>query len=93
MEKLAQGFVLQYLNISVTVIVLNSGDDSLQPWSIAKAAEVIYYGPGSLQGLSLCYLYNAPETQMTSKSPLRCNVQYKVMYNNSQQSGLLHYTK
>lgn len=50
MEKLAQGFVLQYLNISVTVIVLNSGDDSLQAWSIAKAAEVIYYRPGLSSG-------------------------------------------
>lgn len=48
-------------------IVLSSGNDAR---SIAKAAAVIYYSLGSLLGISVCYLYNAPETQMTSKSPL-----------------------
>lgn len=48
-------------------IVLSSGNDTR---SIAKAVAVIYYSPCSLLGISACYLYNALETQMTSKSPL-----------------------
>ena len=48
-------------------VVLSGGNDT---WSIAEAAAAIYYSPDSLLGISACYLYNAAESQMTSKSPL-----------------------
>lgn len=52
--------------IALQSIVLRGNDTA----STAKAAEVIYYSTRSLLGVSPGYLYNALETEMTSKSPL-----------------------